>query len=202
MSKIYLANLDNQLEILELLKSGGGDSHIFQLAEFDSTASKSQLDSLKSKRNIKDVAASSTAMSAVANSSTAMSAVANSSTAMSAVLNSSTAMSAVLNSSTAMSAVTNSKYVSRLNNEGPNNGRFIILGSQSVSVLDDSRPGGAKELLNSSGNTNKLTSKYNSKYGELYNCLKITGNQVYTMLDPWYAKEGYWVYCLDLNKLK
>ena len=172
MSKIYLANLDNQLEILELLKNGGGDSHIFQLTEFDSTATKSQLDSLKSKRNIKDVA------------------------------NSSTAMSAVANSSTAMSAVTNSKYVSRLNSEGPNNGRFIILGSQSVSVLDDSSPGGAKDLLNSSGNTNKLTSKYNSKYGELYNCLKITGNQVYTMLDPWYAKEGYWVYCLDLNKLK
>ena len=169
MSKIYLANLDNQLEILERLKSGGGDSHIFQLAEFDSTATKSQLDSLKSKRNIKDVA------------------------------NSSTAMSAVANSSTAMTAVTNSKYVSRLNSEGPNNGRFIILGSQSVSVLDDSTPAGAGDLLN---NTNKLTSKYNSKYGELYNCLKITGNQVYTMLDPWYAKESYWVYCLDLNKLK
>ena len=136
MSKIYLATLQKQEEILEKLnqRTGGMSEEEFLagkiVGNFDKTlneyaikevrvgpylyrlsydsSKQSNRGELKKLLTMNAVANSSTAWNAVMNSSTAMEAVINSSTAMRAVANSSTAMEAVANSSTAMEAVANS----------------------------------------------------------------------------------------------
>ena len=140
---------------------------------------------------------SATAMNAVAGSSTAMNAVAGSSTAMNAVAGSSTAMNAVAGSSTAMTTIVNNcNAVIALSPDGPRPGRFVILGGQNQYIIDSVQPSFDKGLING----NKTT--FSSKYGNLYNVAKITKNTVFTNIDPYYAQDGYWVYCLDLNRLR
>ena len=136
MSKIYLATLQKQQEIIDKLdKSGGGEiNYLYTLASFDSTAMPTEIEALKGLKNIKSIANSEVAMTAVANSSTAIEAVANSSTAMEAVANSSTAMKAVINSSTAMRALLGSKNTKALKGEEIS-GRFLPLKAGS----DDNR---------------------------------------------------------------
>ena len=198
MSQIFLATLENQELILEKLSnSGGGDSYIYQLAEFDSTATAQEMQALKSKRSIKEAAASSKAMKAIVASHSAIKAIVASKSAMKTMVESSVAMAAMATSSIAMTEIANSDYITKLENTAENKGNFIIIGAESDDVLDKSIPTGAESKLNG-----KVTLKFNSKYGELYNCLEKTGNQVYTMLDPYFAQNGKWVYCLDLDKLK
>ena len=116
---------------------------------------------------------------------------------MNAVAGSSTAMNAVAGSSTAMTTIVNNcNAVIALSPDGPRPGRFVILGGQNQYIIDSVQPSFDKGLING----NKTT--FSSKYGNLYNVAKITKNTVFTNIDPYYAQDGYWVYCLDLNRLR
>lgn len=114
-----------------------------------------------------------------------------------AMLRSATAMNAVAGSSTAMTTIVNNcNAVIALSPDGPRPGRFVILGGQNQYIIDSVQPSFDKGLING----NKTT--FSSKYGNLYNVAKITKNTVFTNIDPYYAQDGYWVYCLDLNRLR
>lgn len=114
-----------------------------------------------------------------------------------AMLRSATAMNAVAGSSTAMTTIVNNcNAVIALSPDGPRPGRFVILGGQNQYIIDSVQPSFDKGLING----NKTT--FSSKYGNLYNVAKITKNTVFTNINPYYAQDGYWVYCLDLNRLR
>ena len=98
-----------------------------------------------------------------------------------------------------MTKVTESRFIKQIKH-GDNNfkdvvtGRFRALGCLRQEVFDDIKPNNLTQLRNS------ITSipKYKTKYGELFNVLKASNCQIYTMMDCYTDI----VYYLDLNDIR
>lgn len=149
---------------------------------------------------MRSIVESHKAISEILKSETAMKAIAQSDVAMRNITTNPTAMKAIAENDMAMRVITDSPFTVRLENEGENNGQYIVLGSQNEDAFDkNSMPSGAY-MANKDHAPNKST-YLSYEHGRLFNILKVLGNKLYNSLDPLYAKEGYWVYCLDTFKI-